>query len=190
MTQTAPHKRNPTPRQRKAAREIVKNLLSEEPKPTGQILENIGYSKGVTETPKMVLETEGFKTALAETGLREALIAQGINPQKIAEKIGVLLNAEKKTFRNNVSSGEIEEVGVEPDYTAIDKGLKHATAIYGITEDKPQEGSRNTYNFIFAPQTQEKIRQMDNEIKNLLIQNVKEDKENVEAESEEPRSTE
>lgn len=174
MTQIAPHKRNPTPRQRKAAREIVKNLLSEEPKPTGQILENIGYSKGVTETPKMVLETEGFKTALAETGLREALIAQGINPQKIAEKIEVLLDAKN---------------GEKDDYTAIDKGLKHATAIFGITEDKPQEGSRNTYNFIFAPQTQEKIRQMDNEIKNLLIQNVQENKENVELESEEPRST-
>ena len=175
MTQIAPHKRNPTPRQRKAAREIVKNLLSEEPKPTGQILENIGYSKGVTETPKMVLETEGFKTALAETGLREALIAQGINPQKIAEKIEVLLDAKN---------------GEKDDYTAIDKGLKHATAIFGITEDKPQEGSRNTYNFIFAPQTQEKIRQMDNEIKNLLIQNVQQSKENVEAESEEPRGTE
>lgn len=176
MNQIAPEKkRNPTPRQRKAAREIVKNLLSDEPKPTGQILENIGYSKGVTETPKMVLETEGFKTALAETGLREALIAQGINPQRIAEKVDVLLNAKN---------------GEKDDYTAIDKGLKHATAIFGITEDKPQEGSRNTYNFIFAPQTQEKIRQMDNEIKNLLIQNVKENKENVGAESEESRSAE
>lgn len=176
MNQIAPEKkRNPTPRQRKAAREIVKNLLSDEPKPTGQILENIGYSKGVTETPKMVLGTEGFKTALAETGLREALIAQGINPQRIAEKVDVLLNAKN---------------GEKDDYTAIDKGLKHATAIYGITEDKPQEGGRNTYNFIFAPQTQEKIRQMDNEIKNLLIQNVKENKENVGAESEESRSAE
>ncbi len=176
MNQIAPEKkRNPTPRQRKAAREIVKNLLSDEPKPTGQILEKIGYSKGVTETPNMVLGTEGFKTALAETGLREALIAQGINPQKIAEKVDVLLNAKN---------------GEKDDYTAIDKGLKHATVIFGITEDKPQEGSRNTYNFIFAPQTQEKIRQMDNEIKNLLIQNVKENKENVGAESEESRSAE
>ena len=175
MNQIAPEKkRNPTPRQRRGAKAIVENLLSDNPLPTGQVLESVSYGK-ISKQPSRVLESEGFKTALAETGLREALIAQGINPQKIAEKVDVLLNAKN---------------GEKDDYTAIDKGLKHATAIYGITEDKPQEGSRNTYNFIFAPQTQEKIRQMDNEIKNLLIQNVKENKENVGAESEESRSAE
>ncbi len=106
----------------------------------------------------MVLETDGFKTALAETGLKQALIAKGINPTYIAEKIDLLLNAKDKTDRDH------------PDYTAIDKGLKHVTAIYGVVDpsQKPVE-QRNTYNFIFAPQTQQKIREMDEELKSLLI---------------------
>lgn len=156
-TQQTQPKRNPTPRQRKAAREVVKNLLSKEPISTGQILENVGYSKGVTETPKMVLETDGFKTALAETGLRTALEAEGINPKKIAEKINVLLDA-------------ADERGII-DYTAVDKGLKHATAIYGITEDKPKGNQNNTYNFIFSKDVQDNVRLINDQIKAKLISN-------------------
>lgn len=136
--------------------EIVKNLLKNNPKSTGQILENIGYSKGVSETPKMVLETEGFKEALAEIGLREALIAQGINPKKIAEKINVLLDAH-------------DEKG-NKDFTAIDKGLKHATSIYGIVDPNEKPKSQNTYNFIFNAETQAEIKNLEDKIKARLIQ--------------------
>jgi len=134
--------------------EIVKNLLKDEPESTGQILENIGYSKGVSETPSMVLSTPGFQQALAETGLRQALENQGINPKKIAEKINVLLEAKNED---------------KDDYTAIDKGLKHATAIYGITDvDKPKSNTGNTYNFIFSAEVQDRIRTVEAEIKSLL----------------------
>jgi hypothetical protein len=166
-------KRNPTPRQRKAAKEVVENLMKDEPLPTGQVLENVGYSKGVSETPSMVLETQGFKDALSETGLREALIAQGINPKKIAEKIDVLLDAKN---------------GENADYNAIDKGLKHATAIYGVLGEKPPE-TKNTYNFIFDANVQGEIKKMEDNIKSLLTQNVPQSKETMEAQSEEPRST-
>lgn len=133
----------------------MQNLLKDKPVATGQVLENIGYSKGITETPKMVLESEGFKQALAETGLKKALEAEGINPKKIAEKINILLNAVDKEGTN--------------DYTAIDKGLKHATAIYGITDELPKTNSANTYNFIFSPQVQSEVKAMEDKIKAMLI---------------------
>ena len=150
--------KNPTPRQRKAAIELVKNLISKKPKPTGQVIGNVGYNKGAIDNPGIVLRSEGFKKALAEIGLKEALINQGINPQKIAEKIDVLLNA-KETNANGEIKGD--------DYTAIDKGLKHATAIYGIIQDKPIE-SKNTYNFILIPEVRKDIDTINERIKKQL----------------------
>lgn len=103
--------------------------------------------------------------------LREALIEQGITEKRIAEKIDVLLNAEKKTFRNNVTTGEIEEIGCETDYAAVDKGLKHATAIYGITPEGPTNTLNVTYNFLFSADTQNRIKAINEEIKAKLINN-------------------
>lgn len=112
------------------------------------MLEAVGYAKGVAEQPGRLLQSPGFKEALAETGLLEALKNQGINPAKIASKIDYLLNAD--------------------DYNAVDKGLKHATAIYGVIDEKPK-GTTNTYNFLFSQETQERIREIDSIIKAKLI---------------------
>lgn len=133
----------------------MKNLLSDEPQPTGQVLENVGYGT-ITQDPRRILESEGFKDALSETGLKEALIAQGINPTKIAEKINVLLDA---------TNGE------KPDVNAIDKGLKHATAIYGVIDDKPKNPGGNTYNFIFSKEVQAEVDKIEDVIKAKLRQN-------------------
>ena len=139
----------------------MKNLLSDKPKTEADVLADIGYSKGITETPSIVKNSEGFKLALSQIGLREALIAEGIDSKKIAEKINVLLEAKD---------------GEKTDYTAIDKGLKHATAIFGITEDKPKDNSGNTYNFIFSEEVQGDIKQIEDRIKERLTnhRNVKE----------------
>jgi len=148
-------KRNPTPKQRKAAQAVVENLLSKTPLPTGQVLEKVGYGT-IVQDPQRITESEGFKTALAETGLKEALEAKGINPNKIADKINVLLNAVNKEGHD--------------DYTAIDKGLKHATAIYGITEDKQSE-NKTTYNFLFSNEAQAQVAIINENIKRLLTNN-------------------
>ncbi len=156
--------------------EIVKNLLKSNPDTQAEVLANIGYSKGITETPSIVLNSSGFKEALAETGLRKALEEEGINSKKIAEKINVLLEASKPIFKNNNSTGEIEQVGEEIDYTAVDKGLKHATAIYGITDpEKPKEA--NVYNFFFEPTFQKNIKNYDENFKNQIL-NAQETKTN------------
>ena len=70
------------------------------------------------------------------------------------------MEASKPIFKNDNSTGEIEQVGEEIDYTAIDKGLKHATNIYGIEDlDKPK--STNVYNFIFNEQFREKVKPLE-----------------------------
>jgi len=142
-------KKNPTPRQKKAAKAVVLNELSDSPLPTGQVLESVGYGFGLQNSPQRVIQSEGFQIALTETGLLDALKKQGINPAKIARKIDELLENE--------------------EYQAIDKGLKHATAIYGIADPKQSE-TKNTYNFIFSPEVQTKVHQMNEDIKKLLIQ--------------------
>lgn len=132
----------------------MQNLLKDKPLSTGQVLENVGYGE-IAQDPQRITESEGFKQALSETGLKKALEAEGINPHKIAEKINVLLNA-------------VDKEGTS-DYTAIDKGLKHATAIYGITDEAPKTNSANTYNFIFSPQVQSEVKAMEDKIKAMLI---------------------
>lgn len=112
-----------------------------------------------------------IQDAVAEVqeSLKEALITEGVTPKRIAEKVNVLLNAKEKVFRNNVSTGEIEEVGERTDFNAVDKGLKHATAIYGIAPDGPRTPSNVTYNFLFSKETQESIAVINKKIKERLI---------------------
>lgn len=88
--------------------------------------------------------------------LKQALIDKGIDEDKIAEKVGVLLEA-KDSEGNN-------------DYTAIDKGLKHATVIHGVVDPADAPRTQNTYNVIFSAPVQEKVRIIEAEIKDILIQ--------------------
>ena len=86
--------------------------------------------------------------------LKEALIAQGITEDYLADRVGVLLKA-------------TDEKGKE-DYTAIDKGLKHATSIYGVIDPGKAEGG-NTYNFLFNAEAQADIKELEEKIKAKLL---------------------
>lgn len=150
----------------------MENQLSDHPLPTGQVLENVSYGK-ISGQPSRILDSQGFKTALADFGLREALLAKGINGEKIAEKISVLLEAKGLTD--------------QPDFTAIDKGLKHATAIYGIDPEIPKTKG-NTYNFIFSSAVQAKVHEAEDQIANLLKQgHLQENEKTVEVIQERPQ---
>lgn len=59
--------------------------------------------------------------------LSEALEARGITSEKVAEKIGVLLDAKKKV--RTYTKGDITEEYEEEDHAAIDKGITHAAKI-------------------------------------------------------------
>lgn len=150
----------PTPRQLKAAHSMIMNAISSKPLSTGQVLESVGYGSGLVHNPHRVLRSEGFQVAMEEMGLKEALNMEGVTPQKISQKINVLLDA-----RN----------GDQDDYQAIDKGLKHATAIHGITQDR-EPATKNTYNIIFSPEVQARVHDINENIKSILIKGN--DKEN------------
>lgn len=100
--------------------------------------------------PNVMLAVE-----IKQQSLKSALEKQGITPQKIAEKVDVLLTAVDKEGNT--------------DYTAVDKGLKHATNIYGIIE--PEGKSGNTYNFILNPEVQSEVKKIEAILKAKLIQN-------------------
>ena len=94
--------------------------------------------------------------------LKTALESQGVTPTKIAEKINTLLDA---------------TTGDKPDINAIDKGLKHATNIYGVEEeqDKPKE---NVYNFFFEPKFQQNIKNYDQNLKEQILNKDVEENQN------------
>ncbi len=82
--------------------------------------------------------------------LKSALEKQGITPEKIAIKVDKLLDSE--------------------DPNAIDKGLKHATSIYGVIDPQESNKGGNTYNFIFSKEVQEDVKEIESRIKAKLLQ--------------------
>lgn len=54
----------PTARQRKVVEKMAENLRSDKPKSMGKILTEVGYSKNVSEKPKIVTESKGIKELL------------------------------------------------------------------------------------------------------------------------------
>lgn len=95
--------------------------------------------------------------------LKQALIDKGINEDYIADKVNVLLTA-------------TDDTGKE-DYTAIDKGLKHVTNIYGVEDtERPKD---NVYNFFFEPKFQQNIKSYDQNFKNQILNQHVEETENT-----------
>lgn len=138
---------------------------------TQSALNNYDIQSNKPEKVASVIATENLaKPSIIEAievkrkSLKNALIEKGITEDYIAEKVDVLLTAR-------------DEKG-NKDFTAIDKGLKHATNIYGIEsiEDKPKQ--QNTYNFFFNETVQREIKEIESRIKAQLTQNVSTNKEN------------
>lgn len=95
--------------------------------------------------------------------LKQALIDKGITEDYLATKVETLLEAKTATG--------------EPDYNAVDKGLRHATGFYGV-DTEPEKQTKNTYNFIFNQDVQNQIREIESKIKEKLIQKHERTEEN------------
>lgn len=91
----------------------------------------------------------------ARKTLKQALLDKGINEDYLADKVNTLLTAVDKEGNT--------------DYTAIDKGLKHATNIFGIEDESPKEKIGNIYNLFFSSEVQNEVKQMEDKIKEALI---------------------
>lgn len=88
--------------------------------------------------------------------LRQALIDKGIDEDYLAGKVQVLLTGVDKEGNT--------------DYTAVDKGLKHASSWYGVEDPNDRPKTTSTYNFIFNEQTQAEIKEIESRLKARLIQ--------------------
>jgi len=132
----------PTPRQRKVAKAIIENKLSDTPVSTRQVLESVGYGTGLQNSPHRVLESQGFKKALAEFGLTEELITTSL----------------------------VEDIKAKPEKRVKELGL--GAEILGMKKhepepQKPQSG--NIYNVFFTPAIQSQVREMEEQIKRALM---------------------
>lgn len=58
----------PTTKQKRVAKLIVENLTIDKPLTGGQMLEKVGYSKGIAESPSRVIESEGVQEELQILG--------------------------------------------------------------------------------------------------------------------------
>lgn len=148
LDQTTPPKTPriiPRPRQRKAAKAVVKNLQLDSPLPMGKVLGNVGYSEGATLTPSRVVESAGFKQALYDLGLTEELITTSL----------------------------VNDINDKPQKRIQELTL--GAKILGMIEkvDPPPPPSLTTnYNFIFSPETRAAVQAMEDQLKAKLIENA------------------
>jgi len=134
----------PTVKQRRAAKAVAENVLADKPKNLGVILADIGYSKGITETPSIVTESIGFKKALNDLGLTEDLITTSL----------------------------VSDIQGKPQNRLGE--LKLGAELLGMVkreDDTPKNPSGNTYNFLFSSETQAEIAEIESRIKARLTQN-------------------
>lgn len=135
--------KKPTPRQKKAAKAIIKNATLAKPKYLGEVLQEVGYGK-IGEHPARIIESQGFKQALRDLGLTEELITTSL-----------VFDIENKP------KNRLGELRLGAEILGINK-----------REDEPEKREGNTtYNFIFSPNVQAEIKKTDDLIKAQLIKN-------------------
>jgi transposase len=100
----------PTIKQKMAFKEVVMGSS------ISKAMEKVGYSKSTAKRTNKITQTKGWKE-LVEEFLPDSDLAR-------LHKEG--LNAGRTIYKNNMTSGEIEEVGFEPDYAVRHKYLDSA----------------------------------------------------------------
>lgn len=134
-------KQKPTPRQRKAAKAIVENLLKDKPEPLNAVLENVGYGQ-IVQDPQRITESKGFKQALYDLGMTEELITTSLVSD---------INAKP--------ANRIQELKLGADILGMVKREE--------PDDKPK--GNTTYINIFNAETQAEIKEIEARIKARLI---------------------
>lgn len=132
----------PTQRQKVAAKAVADNLVADKPLPLGKVLENSGYSEKTALTPKTVTELAGFKQALYDLGLTEGLITSSL----------------------------VSDIQEKPKNRLGE--LKLGAELLGMVkrEDDTPKAQGNTYNFLFSPETQKDVAEIEAKIKARLME--------------------
>lgn len=124
----------PRVRQKRLAKALVLNEISNEPKTNREVLLSVDYPKTVAEHKSTeVIAQKGVQEALQEEAktMLEAAKKLGLTPEKLIKKVNVLLDAKKitKLLSQGGDNDEGTIVSEEEDKQAIDKGLTHALKI-------------------------------------------------------------
>ena len=110
----------PTPKQIKAAENILANIGSEKPKTIKEVLLDTGYSDTIATTPSAVTQSVGFLRALEMAGVSD-------------DKLSKVMNDGLEALRNG-----------EPDYAVRHRYLETAIKVKGHV--KPEDTGGNQYN--------------------------------------------
>lgn len=127
-------------------------------------METAEYAPSIIHATEKLTNSKGWKE----------LIDQHIPDKKLAKVLNEGLESGKRVFKNNNETGEIEDMGIEPDYATrhkyLETGLKLKGHYVGLEENKPKQ-SNTTYNFIFSEEVQKQIKISNEIIKAKLIEN-------------------
>jgi len=105
------------------------------------VLKSVGYGTGLQNQPSRVVESKGFKDSLKEFGLTEELITTAL----------------------------VQDIQTKPEKRVQE--LKLGAEILGMVkrEEAPKSDVKNTYNFLFSPEVQERVKVVNEDIKKMLI---------------------
>ena len=129
-----------TQRQRRLAIEMVKNGERAKPLTQKQVMVDVGYGK-ISKHPRKVMESIGYMQAIRDLGLTEDLVVSSL----------------------------YEDIQKKPQNRV--KELTLASSILGMIKreevlDKP---TNTTYNFLFSAETQASIKDIEDKIKERLL---------------------
>jgi hypothetical protein len=108
------YKTKPTTKQKLAFKKTIENRGN-----VSKSMREAGYSEETAKNPKNLTESKGW-LELVDVHLADDLLAQ-VHAEGLA--------AGRKVFKNNVTTGEIEDLGFEPDFAVRHKYLDTAYKI-------------------------------------------------------------
>lgn len=131
----------PTERQKLAAERILENSGKLNPKSTGEILLEVGYSPGMAKNPLHITKSKGFIQILEEAGVTDdrlsRVLEEGLNATRT-----VIVRDKAATKEESEASAFADEV---PDYAIRHKYLETAIKVKGHITPMDVSGG-NTYN--------------------------------------------
>ena len=110
-----------TTRQKKAFKNSMENNGN-----VSKSMREVGYSENYSKNPQSLTRSKGW----------EELVEKYLPDKDLVKVHKEGLNAGKKVFKNNNTTGEIDEVGFEPDFAVRHKYLDTAYKIKGKIVDK------------------------------------------------------
>lgn len=146
-----------------------------------KVFARLGETGGVISKAMEGIYANPQKTEkLTQSNGWKELIEKFIPDKKLAKVLDEGLEAGKTIYKNNNSTGEVEEVGYEPDYAVRHKYLETGLKLKGhytaeMADTKPKE---NVYNFFFEPKFQQNIKNYDQNLKGQILNKDVEETEN------------